>query len=423
MKHHIKYLNSWFIAVALILTVLQACRKDEPPRVPVLSATVLAQVKQNSVVCFASISSDAGFPVTSSGFCWSTEKNPTLNQQKVESGIKSGLFTCPISGLIQNTTYYIRAYAINSEGTAYGDELRFTTLPVELPYLLTLAPNQSTLTTGICGGNVELDGGAPVIERGVCWSTTENPTVNSAGKTSDGSGKGVYKSVIKGLVLGQTYYVRAYATNIAGTAYGKQKAFVFDTVHASDADGNVYNTVTIGSQTWLKENLKTTRYQDGSLVPNIVNSSWGVQTAGAYCWYNNDTRNKDIYGALYNFYTVQDSSGLCPTGWHIPSKAEWDKLIEYVGGAEVAGVKLMEAGPVHWKPYNKATNETGFTALPGGDRWTTDFFYLEFKGSWWTATEFDAWKAYCSAMASSYQDVRMYESEKFVGLSVRCVKD
>jgi uncharacterized protein (TIGR02145 family) len=158
----------------------------------------------------------------------------------------------------------------------------------------------------------------------------------------------------------------------------------------SDIEGNIYKTIQIGTQNWMAENLRTIKYNDGNSIPNVTdNDIWYGFESAAYCWYNNDGAiHKDIYGALYNYYTV-NTSKLCPTGWHVPSDEEWTTLTTYLGGVNVAGGKLKETGTTHWNsPNSGATNESGFTALPGGSRYIGIglFSDYEVRSSWWSAT-------------------------------------
>ena len=193
----------------------------------------------------------------------------------------------------------------------------------------------------------------------------------------------------------------------------------------TDIDGNVYNTVTIGTQTWMLENLKTTKYNDGTDIPNITDvGTWeGLLTPG-YCWYENDIDNKATYGALYNFYTV-NTAKLAPTGWHVPTDEEFTTLTDYLGGAYIAGGKLKEAGTEHWySPNAGATNETGFTALPGGFRSQYGLFdFIKSGGFWWSATEGSATEAHGRAMYYDGRDVWIDYGSKNFGASVRCIKD
>jgi uncharacterized protein (TIGR02145 family) len=222
--------------------------------------------------------------------------------------------------------------------------------------------------------------------------------------------------------------LRAYATNSAGTSYGSE--IVFKTAYGTvaDDDGNTYNTVGIGTQVWMRENLKTTKYRDGNLITNYtVNTDWSAQTYGAYCWYNNDVANKPIYGALYNWYATTDSRGLCPTSWHVPTDAEWTTLSTALGGSSVAGGKMREPGNAHWVYANaSATNESGFTALGSGYRYNNGTFaQLTYYNYTWSSTEYSntsyGYGAYL--YYSGTQLVTSQPLQKTYGNSVRCIKD
>ncbi len=196
-----------------------------------------------------------------------------------------------------------------------------------------------------------------------------------------------------------------------------------DTV--TDIDGNVYTTVTIGSQVWMAENLKTTKYNDGTKILNVTDDDeWENLSSAAYCWYDNDINNGNIYGALYNWYAVHTGK-LCPIGWHVPTDEEWTELIDYLGGENVAGGKLKETNTTHWKkPNTGATNETCFTALPSGVRDSNgSFFKVVYYGHWWSATEYGANRAWFRFISYYYSNVLRHVSHKNPGLSIRCVRD
>lgn len=193
----------------------------------------------------------------------------------------------------------------------------------------------------------------------------------------------------------------------------------------TDIDGNVYKTVTIGTQTWMAENLKVTRYNDGTAIPNVTdNTAWAGLSTGAYCWYNNDISNKATYGALYNWYAV-NTGKLAPAGWHVPTDAEWTTLTNYLGGGSVAGGKLKETGTTHWaSPNEGATNETGFSALPVGNVNEAGTMCISgYNGFWWSATESGASDAWSRSMGYTYSYVDRYDFNKRDGFSVRCVRD
>lgn len=193
-----------------------------------------------------------------------------------------------------------------------------------------------------------------------------------------------------------------------------------------DGDGNVYTSVIIGTQVWLKENLKTTSYKDGTAIPLVTdNSEWAGLNAPAYCWYENDgASNKNVYGALYNWYTV-NTRQLCPTGWHVPSDAEWTILSDFLGGISIAGGKLKETGVTDWEsPNTGATNEAGFSALPGGFRDIFGSFSsigLYFIG--WSSTGYDSQNAYYRNISFDRNSVLRLSIPKEAGFSVRCVRD
>lgn len=197
---------------------------------------------------------------------------------------------------------------------------------------------------------------------------------------------------------------------------------------SKDIDGNKYKTITIGTQIWMKENLKTTRYNDGTPIPmESDNEEWIKLNSPAFCWYNNELINKEIYGALYNWHAV-NTGKLCPEGWHVPADSEWFKLISYLEEdtfEENTGNKLKEAGTEHWKsPNDESNNESGFTALPGGYRsYNGSFNYLGISGYWWSSTEYMETTVYFWNLRYKSSNVFKYISEKTNGFSVRCMKD
>jgi uncharacterized protein (TIGR02145 family) len=194
----------------------------------------------------------------------------------------------------------------------------------------------------------------------------------------------------------------------------------------TDADGNVYHTVKLGTQTWTVENLKTTKFNDGTSIPLVPDgTAWLNLATPGYCWYNNDaTTNKATYGALYNWYAV-NTGKLAPAGWHIPTDAEWDILSVYLGGNNVSGGKLKEFGTAHWNSPNAGvTNESGFSALPGGCRLNDgNFFGIGGYGSWWGATDFGASYAYNRSLGYDHDYLDRIDYYKSCGFSVRLLRD
>jgi len=394
--------------------------------IPVLSTTNISVLTAATGMSGGVITNNGGATITACGVCWSTTPNPTIYNYKTSDGTGSGAFTSSIIGLKMLTTYYLRAYATNSVGTAYGNEITMTT-PANLPSISTANLFDISPTTASCGGLVSSDGGAPLISRGICWSTTQNPTITNS-KTSDGVGVGSFSSELKALTPNTTYYLKAYATNSAGTGYGNELMFKTYTGIVSDIDGNTYYSVTVGNQIWMAENLNTTKYRNGDVIPNITDGAiWGGLTSGAYCNYNNDINNSAVYGRLYNWYAVSDKRNIAPSGWHVASNAEWKILIDFLGKEIVAGGKMREIGTSHWNPNFGATNESGFTALPGGSRgWGPGpFSDLGKSGNWWSSDEYDSTTAWDRGVGGQeqYMSSQVFSMPKVRGESVRCIKD
>jgi uncharacterized protein (TIGR02145 family) len=197
----------------------------------------------------------------------------------------------------------------------------------------------------------------------------------------------------------------------------------------TDQDGNIYNTITIGTQEWMAENLRTTVYRDGTPIQNVEgDTEWTELSDGAYCNYGNKENFDTIatYGRIYNWYAVADSRKLAPEGWHIPTDAEWAKLINYLGGENVAGGKMKEAGTVHWlSPNASATNSSGFTGLPNSYRGSIYgiFYQLDGMSYWWSSTEDDEDEAYGVCLDYSTAGALLGYSFKNDGFAIRCVKD
>jgi uncharacterized protein (TIGR02145 family) len=399
-----------------------------------LTTTAASAITTTTATSGGNISADGGGSITARGVCWGTGANPTIAGSRTTDGAGSGSFTSSLTGLTPGTTYHIRAYATNSAGTAYGNDLTFTTAAVA-PTVTTTQPTAVTQTTATSGGNVTSNGGAAVTARGVCWNTSPTPTIANS-FTTDGSGNGSFTSSITGLTAGTTYYVRAYATNSVGTSYGAQ--FTITTATATgtvtDADGNTYTTIQIGDQWWMAENLRTTKYRGGTPIPNVTdNAAWIALTSGAYAWFGNDEDNGDTYGALYNWYAI-DNGDLCPTGWHVPTDAEFKDLEKFLGmsqaQADAAGWRGTDQGnqlksTTLWETGSAGTNSSGFKALPGGYRYYEDgtFQGIDTYGSFGTATEWSGTTYIYRQLKYDLSTVLRMDAEKVAGFSVRCVQD
>jgi hypothetical protein len=213
----LKYISIIFIVAFTII----GCKKEYVT--PTLRTTNVHAITPSSALSGGEITDNGGAEVTAKGICWSTTEKPTLADNFTVDGAGSGSYTSSMEDLTSGVTYYVRAYATNSVGTDYGNQVSFNTLTLP-PSLTTAEVTSITASTAISGGNITADGGSPVTARGVCWGTTENPTVDN-NKTEDGTGTGTYVSYMINLTGATTYYLRAYATNSQGTAYGNQVTF------------------------------------------------------------------------------------------------------------------------------------------------------------------------------------------------------
>ena len=219
---------------------------------PTVTTNAVTNIKATTATCGGYVSSDGNATVTTRGICWSTSPNPTISDSKTTDGSGTGSYTSNLNNLASQTTYYVRAYATNEKGTAYGEEKSFTTLELLLPTVMTKNITNIKTNSARSGGNVSSDGNGTVTARGVCWSTSPNPTIDD-NKTTDGSGTGSYTSNISNLSENTTYYVRAYATNEKGTAYGEEKSF---TIRALTGTENGYGWVDLGlSVKWATCNV------------------------------------------------------------------------------------------------------------------------------------------------------------------------
>jgi len=396
----------------------------------VLTTSSVTSITETSAVSGGNITDDGGSAVIARGVCWSTSSGPDLTGDHTTDDSGMGSYASSITGLDPNTTYYVRAYATNGEGTAYGNELSFTTgSSPSLPTLTTTMVSSIATNSAKSGGSITDDGGTTVVARGVCWNISNNPDLSDY-YTTDGGGTGTFTSNITGLEPNTTYYVRAYATNSTGTAYGNELSFTTMDMGASvtDIDGSVYPTVIIGTQTWMAMNLKVTHYNNGDQIAQLTDPlDWTATSAGAYCYWDNDIINYgNVYGALYNWYAVDDVRKLCPSGWKVPSDDDWTTLEDFVGGSSIAAAKLKEEGTLHWLSSNNSTNEFGFTALPGGSRneeggWRDGGGVT---GYWWTSTDYavfsQGWSRRMDHYSYNTSRLRWYYN---TGYSVRCIKE
>ena len=319
---------------------------------PTLTTNTVSSITSTRATCGGSISSNGGGTITAKGVCWSTASNPTIDlATKTVDGTGTGSFTSSITGLLPETTYYVRAYATNEKGTAYGAQVTFKTLPVSIPTVTTTSITYITTTTATSGGNITDDGGATVTARGVCWSTTSNPTTVDS-KTSDGTGTGTFTSSITGLTANTTYYVRAYATNSTGTGYGSTLSF--KAVNTQTINGYTLTQNEIWSGTiLLKGDIVvpsgiTLTINPGTII-NIYNGT-PVYNGGIS---NNGAIDFVIYGNLIingTYQNIVQLKSLAST----PTNFEWDGIHMTSGGR--LEINYCYLGDAFWGVYCSSSN-------------------------------------------------------------------
>ena len=331
---------------------------------------------------------------------------------------------------------------------------------VTIPTVTTSAVSNITSTTATCDGEVTADGGATVTVRGVCWSTSQNPTISDA-HTSDGTGTGSFTSSITGLTANTIYYARAYATNSAGTAYGNEVSFTtigggtpqggqpcpgHETV--TDYDDNTYNTVKIGDQCWMKENLRVTHYADGSAIS--AGDSNTSNTVPYYYDYSSSNIPLAARGYLYNWPAAMHGAvssnsdtinvqGICPNGWHLPSDAEWTQLTNYVGnqseyqcGGSSDNIAKALASTEGWNNNDNncavgsnqmVNNATGFSAVPAGACDGSSFYRAGYDAYLWSSSEIGSGLAWFRGLSNDNAYVYWGSYDEPIGFSVRCLRD
>ena len=417
---------------------------------PQVETYEVTDVMNNTATCGGMVTSDGGTVVMARGVCWSTSPSPTLSDSHTTDGTGMGVFTSQMTGLASGTLYYVRAYATNSIGTTYGNEVEFTTLTI--PSVTTKTVSNITDISAVCGGHLIFDGGASITQRGVCWSTSPNPTLSDS-HTVDVSNSGDFSSVLTNLQPNTIYYVRAYATNSVGTGYGDGVSFTTrpagdahpcsGTPTVVDFDGNAYNTVQIGNQCWMREEMRSTHYADGTA---ILNGGGASSSTEPYYYVNPSTE----HGCFYNWPAVMHGAvssnavpsgvqGICPQGWHLPSDAEWTQLINYVTmqsaytcGGNTNSIAKALACTEGWNSCNgecypgdqsnDVNNATGFSAVPAGF-WGSIFQNVGNQAAFWSSTEQGSGAAWYYNLSYNYENVNQYSLNRTFGLSVRCLRD
>ena len=381
-----------------------------PVTVPSASTSVVATAGNSTAsVAFVASKNDGGSAITG----YTVTSNP--------GNISVSGTTSPINvtGLTNGTAYTFTVVATNAVGNSVASVASTAVTPATVPS----APTGAVATAGNNSASVAFvastNNGGTSITR---YEVTSNP----GGITATGTTSPIN---VTGLTNGTAYTFTVVATNAMGNSASSTASTVVTpnvcpTSTITDIDGNTYPIVSIGNQCWMSENLKTSRYRNGGLIPNVTNNTaWSNSTIGARSYYDNDEANNVIYGTLYNWYTTRGDT-LCPTGWGVPTDAEWTTLTEYLEGEEVAGGKMKTIGTTYWNsPNTGANNSSGFSVLPGGYRiYDGSFGGISYNAFFWSASEDDN-DAWGRILGSGNSNVARITSSKSVGASVRCLRD
>jgi uncharacterized protein (TIGR02145 family) len=411
--------------VVVITTLILACKKEKKS-VPALTTTSTTNVTATSITSGGNVTDDGGSAITKRGIVWADHAGPTVGDSITTDGAGSGSFTSTISKLQANSTYYIRAYAINASGTAYGNELSVKT-SAGVPSITTNAISELQPLSALSGGNITNDGGASVTERGVVYSTTANPTISNL-KVTAGTGTGNFTAKLSPLASQTSYFVRAYATNSFGTAYGNQVQFSAASANTvTDVDGNVYPYLSVCGKDWFGTNLKVTKYKNGESLLDGSDASfnWNTATQGAYGYPNNDISKKDSFGLYYTSLVIADARGICPAGWHVPTDDEW-KAVEICAGmsqvdADAAGcrgtvgTKFLEGGSTGLN-----IQKAGYLYVPTTPQYTG----FRQEGDFWTSTpRFTGFRNRGFNAATCGDPATVYRGNGTNIYSIRCVRD
>ena len=405
---------------------INSCKKDEKEvSAPELITFEVNNITNISANCGGEIKDKGKYEIIRQGICWSIKPDPTIEDNRIIDDSNLNNFSLEVIDLIPNTKYYVRAYATNYIETGYGNEVEFQTTG-EKPALSTNPISSKTINSIQCGGNISSDGGDMIVARGVCWGENPEPLITD-NKTDDGQSSGQFTSYVTNLKSNAKYYIRAYATNSVGTTYGDIQSFTLwlnvQDEPINDIDGNKYNTIRIGDQIWMQENLRVTKFQNGtSLKPLSYPGNWtDINSSGYYTIVDNPS-----FGYIYNGFVIIDNQNICPPGWHVPTISEWNTLIDYLGGSSIAGGKMKESSDLYWiSPNIGAKNISGFTALPNGYVGTGGDPHEKLEEACFMVATFDS-SGNPGFIGIHYNNSSAFfnqNSSKATGASIRCIKN
>lgn len=440
--------NIFRFFMCVIFLFLISCNKQNDAVTIVIYTTALTEITNSSAVLGGVITKEDGQSIIARGICWGKKENPTIKDSLTKESTLSSTFASKLTNLESNTRYYLRAYVTNASGTNYGNTRIFST--IKMPMVDTARVVSKTNTSLTINSNIIDNSGYDINSRGICWSTTSKPTIDLNTKITDGNGPGKFTTIITGLMPATTYYLRTFATCDAGTSYGTEikittlGGLVGGTV--TDIDGNVYATIVLGNQTWMMENLRTTRYRNGDLIGTTtpVTKDISTQATPKYQWSINGIESNALkYGRLYTWYAATDNRNIAPVGWHLPSDAEFQTLGVYLTengyasytfydttvdflGKSLSSTTLWEVDLIKGNIGCEMTtnNYSGFNAMPVGLRQVQGLFdYFNYSALLWGSTIYDVSHSWGRQLGADHSDYYKAYIDNKNGCSIRCLKD
>lgn len=419
------------IIEVLIFLVVISCEYN--CNLPYTGNTWISHITTNGATAECRIIWDNGSDIIECGFCWNTTGSPTKADSYCEGKVEGEKFSCKLENLSGGTKYFVRSYAINKAGVFYGETKSFITsankIPsVSAPWVIFVSHNSVIFS----GGGVSFDNTYDIFSKGICWSTSKNPTIDNS-KTDLGSGFGGLGCIIEGLDPGTIYYFRAYAINVVGTAYGENKVIKTFDGYTTDYEGNIYSTVRLGNQVWMNRNLETVHFSNGERINTTGTPTLNTEQEliplyqWAFLYHEDHPELLANEGRLYTWYTATDSRKICPAGWHLPSIDEWNELLLHLGGDALTYGTFGEATNYNWDSMlNTGATEGSFNAHLVGFRTVSGQFQygVNYGTYWWSGTEVassNVISIYCGKSAS--EKIVQIENSKKNGFSVRCLKD
>jgi hypothetical protein len=327
---------SLIITVFLIILMVISC--DKVTKSHIAGGTTISAITARGATIVSLIIWDGDTELTECGFCYNTTGNPTLSDSYVAVDVVKDKITWKPYTLEGGTKYFIRSYAKNKLGTAYGLEANFTTKPntvpnVSTPYMWSLMHNSASFN----GLGVSTDNTLDILSKGMCWSTSKDPTIND-NKIDLGPGTGDLGCIIEGLTPGTVYYFRGFATNEVGISYGWTKIIKTYDGYMTDYEGHIYSTIRLGKQEWMNRNLETRYFSNGDFINTTGTATINIEQEDkpVYQWaflgHEDHPELLDNDGRLYTWYAATDSRKICPAGWHLPTIAEWNELMIHLNG-------------------------------------------------------------------------------------------